>query len=205
MIILPSSSFRLSSDVGWHIRDKLRPVPKHSSVLLYVHGNHEARYGTDSPGQHLDSHTAPELWLVRVTDCLVRRPNNHPSTPLPTPMLGCTFLHLIKHTFLSSWRVFVCVFFLSQKVAMIWNFWKVAINFYDSVNPLWVSSRFSHSKHNELWSRRHCIKSVTVQFLWPVMLHQRLQLKQNKNTDKKLSAQKYVSKMDQYCPQFFVT
>ena len=29
----------MSSDVGWHIRDKLRPMPKHGSVLLYVHGN----------------------------------------------------------------------------------------------------------------------------------------------------------------------
>ena len=118
MIILPSSSFRLSSDIGWRIRDKLRPVPKHSSMLLYVHGNHEARYGMNSPGQHLDSHTAAELWLVRVTDYLVRRPNNPPSTPPPppAPMLRCTFLRLIKHTFLSSWRVwFFFGFFLSLK------------------------------------------------------------------------------------------
>ena len=33
----------LSSDVGWHIRDKLRPMREHGSVLLYVHGNHKAR------------------------------------------------------------------------------------------------------------------------------------------------------------------
>ena len=33
----------MSSDVGWHIRDKLRPMPKHGSVLLYVHGNQKAR------------------------------------------------------------------------------------------------------------------------------------------------------------------
>ena len=33
----------MSSDVGWHIRDKLRPMPKHSSILFYVHGNHQAR------------------------------------------------------------------------------------------------------------------------------------------------------------------
>ena len=33
----------MSSDVGWHIRDKLRPMPKHCSILLYVHGNHKAR------------------------------------------------------------------------------------------------------------------------------------------------------------------
>jgi len=29
----------VSSDVRWHIRDKLWPVPKHGSVNLYVHGN----------------------------------------------------------------------------------------------------------------------------------------------------------------------
>ena len=33
----------MSSDVGWHIRDKLRPMREHVSILLYVHGNHEAR------------------------------------------------------------------------------------------------------------------------------------------------------------------
>ena len=67
---------------------------------------------------------------------------------------------------------------------MIWNFWKVTINFCESVNPLWLSSRFSRSKHYELWSRHHCIKSVTVQLLWQVMLHQRLQLKQKNKTKK---------------------
>ena len=29
------------SCVGWHIRDKLRPMPKPGSVLLYIHGNHK--------------------------------------------------------------------------------------------------------------------------------------------------------------------
>ena len=33
----------MSSDVGWHIRDKLRPMQEHGSILLYVHGNREAR------------------------------------------------------------------------------------------------------------------------------------------------------------------
>ena len=33
----------MSSDVSWHIRDKLRPMPKHCSILLYVHGNRKAR------------------------------------------------------------------------------------------------------------------------------------------------------------------
>ena len=32
-----------SSDVGWLIRDKLRPMLKHDSLLLYVHRNHKAR------------------------------------------------------------------------------------------------------------------------------------------------------------------
>ena len=33
----------MSSDVSWHIRDKLWPMPKHGSVNLYVHGNQKAR------------------------------------------------------------------------------------------------------------------------------------------------------------------
>ena len=33
----------MSSDVGWHIRDKLRPMREHGSMLFYVHGNHKAR------------------------------------------------------------------------------------------------------------------------------------------------------------------
>ena len=32
-----------SSDVDWHIRDKLKPMPKHGSILLYVHGNQKVR------------------------------------------------------------------------------------------------------------------------------------------------------------------
>ena len=34
----------MSSDVIWHIRDKLWPMPKHGSIILYVHGNQKARY-----------------------------------------------------------------------------------------------------------------------------------------------------------------
>jgi len=34
----------MSSDVGWHIRDKLRPMPKHDSILLYIPENHKARW-----------------------------------------------------------------------------------------------------------------------------------------------------------------
>ena len=35
----------MSSDVIWHIRDKLWPKPKHGSlvIILYVHGNQKAR------------------------------------------------------------------------------------------------------------------------------------------------------------------
>jgi len=34
----------MSSDVSWHIRDKLWPMPKHGSINLYVHGNQKAPY-----------------------------------------------------------------------------------------------------------------------------------------------------------------
>ena len=33
----------MSSDVIWHIRDKLWSLPKHGSINLYVHGNQKAR------------------------------------------------------------------------------------------------------------------------------------------------------------------
>ena len=33
----------MSSDVSWHIRDKLWPMPKHGSINLYVHGNQKSR------------------------------------------------------------------------------------------------------------------------------------------------------------------
>ena len=33
----------MSSDVGWRIWDQVRPIREHGSILLYVHGNHEAR------------------------------------------------------------------------------------------------------------------------------------------------------------------
>ena len=43
------------------IRDKLRPMREHGSMLLYVHGNHKARYdgkprtATSTLTQHLNS------------------------------------------------------------------------------------------------------------------------------------------------------
>ena len=33
----------MSSDVTWHIRDKLWPMPKHGLIIFYVHGNQKAR------------------------------------------------------------------------------------------------------------------------------------------------------------------
>ena len=52
----------MSSDVSWHIRDKLWPMPKHGSIKLYVHGNQKA--AQTSQDGHLDSLTAPELWQL---------------------------------------------------------------------------------------------------------------------------------------------
>ena len=61
-----------------------------------------------------------------------------------TQCLGTHFYAWLNTYFLSSWRLFF------QKKSKIWNFWKVAINFCDSVNPLWVSSRsFSRSIYHK--------------------------------------------------------
>ena len=63
LILLPSFKCCLmSSDIGWHIRDKLRPVPKHGSVLLLRPRKPEGSLGRTAQDGHLDSHTAPELW-----------------------------------------------------------------------------------------------------------------------------------------------
>ena len=46
LLLLPTYQMKwclMSSDVGWHIRDKLRPMPKHGSINLYVHGSQKAR------------------------------------------------------------------------------------------------------------------------------------------------------------------
>jgi len=42
LLLMMLQSF-MSSEVGWHIRDKLRPTREHGSILLYVHGNRKAR------------------------------------------------------------------------------------------------------------------------------------------------------------------
>ena len=41
--VMMMSCCLMSSDVSWHIRDKLGPMPKHGSIILYVHGNQKAR------------------------------------------------------------------------------------------------------------------------------------------------------------------
>ena len=41
--ILVMSWCLMSSDVSWHIRDKLWPMPKHGAINLYIHGNQKAR------------------------------------------------------------------------------------------------------------------------------------------------------------------
>ena len=93
-------------------------------------------------------------------DYPVRRPS--PVSPPPPPhthtpcRLDAHFYAWLHTYFLSSWRLFF------QKVAKILNFWKVALNFCDTVNPLSVSSRqfFTQQIRDNvsLWSRRHCIK-----------------------------------------------
>ena len=60
----------MSSDVIWHIRDKLWPMPKHGSVILYVSRKPEGSLGRTAQDVHLDSHTAPELWFMCVCVCV---------------------------------------------------------------------------------------------------------------------------------------
>ena len=43
LVMMMMSWCLMSSDVIWHIRDKLWPMPKHGSIILYVHGNQKAR------------------------------------------------------------------------------------------------------------------------------------------------------------------
>ena len=107
-------------------------------------------------------------------------------------MLGCTFLPLIKHIFYIIFFGLPGICFFSQNVGKIWNFWKVAINFCDCVNPLYEYPLVFHAAKTV----RQCVVQsppmyyVTVQLIWPVMLHQRLHLKENKN----MQAQKLVSR-----------
>ena len=64
----------MSSDVSWHIiiRDKLWPMPKHGSVLLYSLRLQKllGSLGQKAQDGHLDFHTAPELWYIIIA-CIV--------------------------------------------------------------------------------------------------------------------------------------
>ena len=42
-VVMMVKSCLMSSDASWLIRDKLWPMPKHGSIILYVHGNQKAR------------------------------------------------------------------------------------------------------------------------------------------------------------------
>ena len=55
----------MSSDVSWHIRDKLWPMPKHGSISnSLLPRKPEGSLGRTAQDVYLDSHTAPELWGV---------------------------------------------------------------------------------------------------------------------------------------------
>jgi len=55
----------MSSDVSWHIRDKLWPMPKHGSTKPLRPRKPEGSLGRTAQDGHLDSHTAPELCRSR--------------------------------------------------------------------------------------------------------------------------------------------
>ena len=78
----------MSSDVGWHTRDKLWLVPKHGSMLLYVYRNHKApldgkpRTATSTFTQLLNSYIyiyiykilpSTSLWCFYSLTCVQRR------------------------------------------------------------------------------------------------------------------------------------
>ena len=54
----------MSLDVGWHIRDKLRPMPDAWFSIILCPRKPEGSLGRTAQDGHLDSHTAPELWLL---------------------------------------------------------------------------------------------------------------------------------------------
>ena len=99
----------------------------------------ESSLGRTAQDGHLDSHSS---WTMSYWLSILSHEKSKFIPPSPAPH---TWVHI--STFLSSWR-------------------KLQLT---SMNPLWVFSRFSHSKHNEFCSRHHCINSVTVQLLWPVI------------------------------------
>ena len=62
MLMMMMSRCLMSSDVSWHIRDKLWPMPKHGSIISLRPRKPEGSLGRTAQDVHLDSHTAPELW-----------------------------------------------------------------------------------------------------------------------------------------------
>ena len=52
----------MSSDVGLHITDKLRPMREHGSIIIALRPRKpEGSLGRTAQDGHLDTHTAPEL------------------------------------------------------------------------------------------------------------------------------------------------
>ena len=143
------------------------------------------------------------LLLLLLCDYPLRRPNLSPPPPPPPPhptshpMLGCTFLSWrlslrLLHTpwwfflwgntffffllllfFLGGGVILACFF---QNDSKIWNFWKVATNLCDSVNPLYEFPLVFHATNTikQCVVRSPPMYYVTVQLIWPAMLHQRL-------------------------------
>ena len=67
-----AATLLMLSRVGWHIREKLRAMSEHGSILLYVHEKPEGSSGWQAQDGHLDSHTAPELWWhVCIHNCFM--------------------------------------------------------------------------------------------------------------------------------------
>ena len=58
----------MSSDVGWHIRGKLRPMPKHGFNIALRPLKPEGSLGQTDQDGHLDSHTDPELYKQEITN-----------------------------------------------------------------------------------------------------------------------------------------
>ena len=95
-----------------------------------------------------------ELLIIFIVPWEEQIYTNAPNKSHPPP--PHTWVNGYISTFLSSWR----------KLQFLSSWRKLQLT---SMNPLWVFSRFSRTKHNEFWSRHHCINSVTVQLLWPVI------------------------------------
>ena len=63
-------------------------IPKHGSMLLYVHRNRKAHYdGEGAQDGHLDFHTAPELCLNREVELGFQSKLDNPLVQVST--IGC--------------------------------------------------------------------------------------------------------------------